>query len=49
MTVVVWHLGTVLLMMAVTAWTGRRLLAWPQPLGLARAIDGATPYNRRVR
>lgn len=35
MTVVVWHLGTVFFMTTVTAWTGRRLLAWRQPAGLA--------------
>ncbi len=47
MTVVVWHLGTMLAMVAFAAGIGPRLLAWPLSARLVAALANASAHGSR--
>jgi hypothetical protein len=47
MTVVVWHLGTLLAMVAVVAGMGPRLLGWPMSARLSAALANASTHGSR--
>lgn len=50
MTVVVWHLGTLLAMVSIAAWSGRRMLGWPMSARLTAALaNGSAHANGRLQ